>query len=300
MYLHETEYFKDVILDVANRSGISDEIVEKDYYVTLILKRLAEMKSDIVFKGGTSLSKAFHVIDRFSEDVDITFTEHIGSGRRKKLKYNILKPISEELGMPILNWDKIESDKDYNRYDFGYTSISGDESPEQPKVIVETALMSYSFPTEMKEITSIVYDQLHESDLSVMEEYELLPFQMRVQSLERTLIDKMFAICDYYMLKKENRNSRHLYDIYKIYPLINEDDGFKSLIGEVRLHRAKMSAKIAPSAQPDVDIISLVNSLYEEEFYRHDYEDKTAKLIYDDISYDMVIAHYKKLMGHFF
>ena len=298
--MHETEYFKDVILDVANRSGISDAIVEKDYYVTLILKRLAEMNSDIVFKGGTSLSKAFHVIDRFSEDVDITFTEHISSGRRKKLKYNILKPISEELGMPILNWDRIESDKDYNRYDFGYTSISEDESPEPPKVIVETALMSYSFPTEMREITSIVYDHLHESDRSVMEEYEFLPFQMRVQSLVRTFIDKMFAICDYYMLKKENRNSRHLYDIYKIQPLIHEDDGFKSLIDEVREHRAKMSEKIAPSARPDVDVLSLVRALCEEEFYRNDYEDKTSKLIYDDISYDTVIGYYKELMERLF
>lgn len=38
-----------------------------------------------MFKGGTSLSKAFHVIDRFSEDIDITFTEHLGESRRKKL-----------------------------------------------------------------------------------------------------------------------------------------------------------------------------------------------------------------------
>lgn len=298
--MHETEYFKDVILDVANRSGISDEIIEKDYYVTMILKRLSEMNTDIVFKGGTSLSKAFHVIDRFSEDVDITFTEHIGAGKRKKLKYNILKPISEELGMPILNWNEIESDRDYNRYDFGYKSISGEESPEPPKVIVETALMSYSFPTEIKEITSIVYDYLHESDKSVMEEYELLPFQMKVQALERTLIDKMFAICDYYMLKNESRNSRHLYDIYKIHPLIHEDEGFKSLIGEVREHRSKMSVKIAPSAQPDVDVISQVQSLCEEDFYRKDYEDKTSKLIYDDINYDTVIEYYKELMERFF
>lgn len=87
MYLHKEDYFKDIVMDVSNRSGITDDIIEKDYYITLILRELARRNAEIVFKGGTSLSKAHHIIDRFSEDVDITFTEHIGSARRKKLKY---------------------------------------------------------------------------------------------------------------------------------------------------------------------------------------------------------------------
>ena len=59
------------------------------------------MKLDnCVFKGGTSLSKGFHAIDRFSEDIDITFDEHIGESRRKKLKNVVLRGISEELGLP--------------------------------------------------------------------------------------------------------------------------------------------------------------------------------------------------------
>lgn len=67
-----------------------------------------------LFKGGTSLSKAYHVIDRFSEDIDITFEEHLGEGRRKKIKYQLLQPISEDLDLAIDNWKSIESDKDYN------------------------------------------------------------------------------------------------------------------------------------------------------------------------------------------
>lgn len=65
-------------------------VVEKDYYVTLILKLLAEQLDLCVFKGGTSLSKGFRVINRFSEDIDITFKEHIGESRRKKLKNVVL------------------------------------------------------------------------------------------------------------------------------------------------------------------------------------------------------------------
>ena len=63
------------------------------------------------------------MLNRFSEDVDITFSEHIGEAKRKKLKYNVMKEISEELDMPISNWDEIESDKNYNCYIFTYVPL---------------------------------------------------------------------------------------------------------------------------------------------------------------------------------
>ena len=113
MYLHkeDKELFRDIISLTSQKLGISEDIVEKDYYVTLILKKLSKIKYPVVFKGGTSLSKAFNVLNRFSEDIDITFSEHLGEARRKKLKYNILQPIAEELGLIIRNFDTIESDK---------------------------------------------------------------------------------------------------------------------------------------------------------------------------------------------
>ena len=84
MFLHEDrEMFADIIREVNTRTGIPANIIEKDYYVTIILYLLASKEPGIVFKGGTSLSKCYKLIDRFSEDIDITFTEHIGEGRRK-------------------------------------------------------------------------------------------------------------------------------------------------------------------------------------------------------------------------
>ena len=85
MYLHKENraLFRDAILLTSQRLEVSEDIVEKDYYVTLILKKLSLIEYPVVFKGGTSLSKAFQVIDRFSEDIDITFTEHLGEARRK-------------------------------------------------------------------------------------------------------------------------------------------------------------------------------------------------------------------------
>lgn len=115
MYLHDdTNLFLKVIHSVSDSLKILDAVVEKDYYVTLILKELAAASDKIVFKGGTSLSKAHKAINRFSEDVDISFTEYIGASRRKKLKYQIIAPIAQKLGVVISNLDKTQSDRDIN------------------------------------------------------------------------------------------------------------------------------------------------------------------------------------------
>lgn len=96
MYLHEDkEKFKELIELVSEETGKTVVVIEKDYYVTMILRLLSKELPNVVFKGGTSLSKGFKAINRFSEDIDITFDEHIGEARRKKLKNNVIKGISE-------------------------------------------------------------------------------------------------------------------------------------------------------------------------------------------------------------
>lgn len=52
--------------------------------------------------------------------------------------------------------------------------------------------------------------------LDLAERYGLMPFEITTQTIERTLVDKIFALCDYYIQGKTDRHSRHLYDIHKI------------------------------------------------------------------------------------
>ena len=80
----------------------------------MILKLLSEAEPGCVFKGGTSLSKCHHVIDRFSEDIDITFSDTLTQGQRKKLKNNVIANISKTLELPIPNWEETRSRRDYN------------------------------------------------------------------------------------------------------------------------------------------------------------------------------------------
>lgn len=304
MYLHKEnkELFRDIISIVSERKNVTTDIVEKDYYVTMILYLLSQKEIEIIFKGGTSLSKAYGVIDRFSEDIDITFKEHLGESRRKKLKYNILKPIAEDLEIEIKNWKDIESDKNYNHYDFYYNSVSDNSnfSGLSPFIKLETALMSYSFPTERRQISNYIYDTLKNEEPELIKKYNLIPFEMSVQCINRTLADKIFAVCDYYLQGKAQRNSRHLYDILKLLNYVEIDEEFVELMMKVREHRKTVGEKIAPAANENVDILQLAREIYDSRFYENDYHNTTENIISDEIDYSIVIERYIQVVKELF
>ena len=286
MYLHnDRELFEEIILAAGEKFSLESAIVEKDYYVTMILKELSRACDSDVFKGGTSLSKCFNIINRFSEDIDITFTEHIGESRRKKLKYNIIGSLSEKLDLPIANWNEIESDKDYNCYVFSYKPINNYMKDSlYPGIKLETALASYAFPTEIRSVDSYVRQFLEEDNAELIEEYGLQVFDMKVQSIERTFIDKVFALCDYYVQGKSIRYSRHLYDIYKLNSHIKKNEEFSELVKEVRIHRALLP--ICPTAKNGINIPKIIHEFCDKHFYEKDYSAITEYFINDFVTYE--------------
>lgn len=289
MLLHkEKELFREVVETTAVELKLPVSIVEKDYYVTMILKKLTEKAPKCVFKGGTSLSKCHHIIERFSEDIDISFSDTLTQGQRKKLKNNVIAEISAELGLPIMDWENTRSRRDYNCYTFSYEPLEG-HIPESliQGVKMEVSLGSLSFPTVQLPVDSYIYQFLCPENKALIAEYELEPFPMMLQSLERTFADKIFALCDYYMNGRIKRNSRHIYDIYMLYPKLNKDNSLKELIHEVRTHRAKMD--ICPSAQKGVDIEYLLQKIIEEKVYYDDYQNVTVHFQMKQVPYDEII-----------
>ena len=296
MYLHEDkEKFKELIEQVSEETGKTVVVIEKDYYVTMILRLLSKELPNVVFKGGTSLSKGFKAINRFSEDIDITFDEHIGEARRKKLKNNIIKEISETLNMPISNWRSTQSDRDYNVYYFSYESVIGLQDDRMLfSVKLETALGSYAFPTEKVMIGSYLGDLFknkNRQDLAL--KYMLDDFEMKLQSISRTYIDKIFALADYYIQGKSKRYSRHLYDIYKLSARLEMDKEFEKLVEEVREHRAKMP--ICPSAMPGIDVPAIITLFCDEDFYKEDYQSITSYFAADFIPYEDTIEKMREI-----
>ena len=251
-------------------------------------------------KARISLCKTYCYIkefEKFLNELNKNIgTEHLGEKKRKKLKYNVMKSISDELHIPIKNWDFIQSDRDLNSYLFDYTPLfKAPSSNLREGVKVETALVSYSFPTEKLQISSYIGDTLIEKDAELARQFHLAPFTMNVQSLSRTFIDKVYASCDYYIPGKSRRLSRHLYDLYKIFPKITFDDDFIKLVKEVKSHRASLS--ICPSAQDGINISELIYKYCTENYYKKDFEIISETLINEDVSYSEVLATIKIIAG---
>lgn len=100
-FLHnDKKSFAQAVELVVSKQNLSPKIVEKDYYVTMILRLLSERLPFIVFKGGTSLSKCHKAINRFSEDIDITIDTAISQGQKKKVK-EAIEEVSSLLGLSI-------------------------------------------------------------------------------------------------------------------------------------------------------------------------------------------------------
>ena len=297
MFLHEDkELFKDVIEATAESQSQPIAIVEKDYYVTMILKLLSEEVPDCVFKGGTSLSKCHHAIDRFSEDIDIAFSEDLTQGQRKNLKDKTIAGISRRLGLPISDWENARSRRDYNCYTFDYKPIGGYiQDSLLPGVKMEVSLGSVSFPTIKLLVDSYVYQYLQQENEDIIREYQLQPFEMTLQSLERTFADKVFAICDYYISGKIQRNSRHIYDLYMLLPRIDLTEEYKELVSEIRLHRAKLS--ICPSAQEGVVISEILEKIIKDEVYRSDYEAITIYFQHHPVGYKEAISAIRTIIA---
>lgn len=287
-YLHEDkEEFTNAVNLASERYGILPVVAEKDYYVTMILRGLSERLEFIVFKGGTSLSKCHKVIKRFSEDIDITIDTKLSQGQMKKLK-EVIKEIADELGLTIPNIDETRSRRSYNRYILEYNSvITEPDDAVQNAVLMETSFAEVSFPTVILPVHSYIGDMMIDEAPGELENFRLEPFEMKVQGLDRTLADKVFAICDYYMQDRVKKHSRHIYDIYKLLPIIPQTAEYKLLVKEVRNVRAQTN--ICPSAQPGVDVSGMLNFLIENNIYKEDYENITARILKEAVPYDVAI-----------
>ena len=279
-------FFNASITNAAKDLDILDVFIEKDYWLFLLLREIFKNNErGYVFKGGTSLSKCYGLIDRFSEDIDISYSDNfasINSGEIKRKFKGITKAI-KEIGLPIENADRLRWNRYFNQFVCPYDS-SFDGEGITKKIIIELAAQTPSFPSEQREISSFIgeyYKRINREDL--IKQYELEPFVIQVQSLTRTLVDKTFAICDYYLTNKCNRHSRHLYDINKLLDAIDLNDDLAKLFVEIREYRKNI--KVCYSVRENHKLYDLVNRIVVEQSFKKDYEGITMLLLYEKCSY---------------
>ncbi len=295
MNLHKNgQEFYDTLLAAGNHLNTSPAIVEKDYYVTMFLEALVKRVPNLIFKGGTSLSKCHKIINRFSEDVDLTLdADNQTQGNKRNLKYEIIE-VCNELGLELLNEGDIRSRRDYNRYEIKYP-IRFQGAGIKQYLLVETVFMVKSYPDEIKSATSMIYDFWRKiGDESAVVEYDMQPFDIRVQTLERTFVDKVFALCDYAVSNDTTGYSRHIYDLYKLLDKVALDENLKILVKEVREDRK--THERCYTAQDKYDIPKILQQIIDEKIYLKDYENVTEKVLFEDVSYEKAITAIEKII----
>ena len=295
---HDHEAFSELIIAASNELHIPPGIIEKDYYVTLALRELAARVKGMVFKGGTSLTKCYQILDRFSEDIDISYaaSEGIpGESRKRQLKKAVVSSI-ESMGFSIANLEETRSRRSYNCYRASYSSIYSPLLELKPELVIETYIALLPFPTVNRIADNYIYRFLKMTEQEELaEEFDIMPFEITTQSIERTLIDKVFALCDYYLSDKVDRHSRHLYDIYKIMEYTRPDASLSGLVQEVRSLREPLP--VCPSAKTGVCINDVLAEIVDKEVYRNDYETVTGKLLFTYVPYEVVIDGIKEIIS---
>ena len=297
MLHNDKDNFEQVILKVSSETGIEPAIIEKDYYVTLFLKRLVELQPNIIFKGGTSLSKCYKIINRFSEDIDLNIEtmNKPTEGQRKKLKENIVS-IIDEFGFVLENIENVKSRRNYNKYIIDYPTVFP-SSYLKERLLVETFVDIKAFPCERLQATSIIYDYLNDKGYhDLIAQYSLEPFELNVQVATRTFIDKLYALGDYYLDDTVQEHSRHIYDLYKLSDIVSLNADLKQLVSEVFEERKPIER--CRSAKDGVDMNALLQEIIDKDVYKKDYEELTSKMLFEEVPYSTAIKTLQKIVDH--
>jgi len=251
---------------IAGEKGMTPFAVEKDWWVSRTLEIIFQMDiaKHLVFKGGTSLSKAWKLIHRFSEDIDLALDKEffegfegdisktqIGKLRKvagayttgtffEELKNEFQKKGFKELDFKVIGAD--DSDQDPRIIEIYYPNIIAQPSEYiLPRVQLEVTCRSLREPFSVQTFGSLV-DEVYAG-----REFAEPLFEVPTVNPERTFLEKVFLLHEEFHRPAEKRRvdrlSRHLYDVYQLTKsgvteiAISDKDLYETIVA----HRYKFS-----------------------------------------------------------
>ena len=232
------EILEELILNINNRTGIRSDILEKDYYVCLVLKDLAskQKKLQAYFKGGTAVYKILNHMNRFSEDIDLTVKvndDESNNSNKTRLKKSAFGYVIDGLElMKEESVDKKGSITSFYKYDslFNLNDLFKSE-----RLQIEATSFTISEPVCKYIIEPLIYKYATDEEKNILKEkYNISEFEIETIKLERIFIDKIFAIEFYYERGMYEDVSKHLYDISI---MIKNEDIKKMLLDKYQLKK---------------------------------------------------------------
>jgi hypothetical protein len=225
MRLHiDTELFSTLIAFAAEHFRISQTFIEKDYWITRALQRMSQNPNaeKVVFKGGTSLSKAYRLTNRFSEDIDIAViaADSFSGNQLKMLIKRLAKDMANELEEKVVAGETSKGSRFYKAI-YLYPNLVGLTSPtvKAGQLLIEINTYGNPYPYIKQKVTSFIADYLtaiNRQDL--IEEYGLKPFSINVLDKRRTIAEKLVSLIRFSfeedIQKSLAAKIRHFYDLY--------------------------------------------------------------------------------------
>jgi hypothetical protein len=255
----------EILNQATELTGLPAIAIEKDWWVSLCLNASFSLpySEHIVFKGGTSLSKGWDLIERFSEDIDLAidrnffgFEGDISKTQIRKLRKQSCEFISTEylkdLTQTLTDWGAItecelfaqpvnDSDKDPQVIEIHYNSVVDTSEYLPQRVLIEISSRSLMEPTESREINSILSVNFPKMDFATD------TFKIPTVLPQRTFLEKIFLLHEEFSQESEkiriDRLSRHLYDLER---LMDTQHGLtalqdKKLYDNIVAHREKFN-----------------------------------------------------------
>lgn len=229
MKLCESADFRDAILAAKEHFanfGLTEAFIEKDYYVTEALRIVAtQWPTQVIFKGGTSLSKGWKLIERFSEDIDLflnkdAFTPRLGESLAERELKAIETAVSQHPRLTLIPSQSQSKRGIYRHSYFSYPQEISGVATISDRLFLEVGTRSGTYPVETVSLSSYLAEFLGEIGNSLNAEDES-SFPMVLLHFRRTFVEKLFAIhakVRQYQREEVSLGSatRHYYDLFSL------------------------------------------------------------------------------------
>ncbi len=228
MNLHlDKDNFEGAIVATAEYFKIPEIFIEKDYWVTYALYELfhSEVKDLIVFKGGTSLSKCYKVIERFSEDIDLVVVKNdIDTGNDLKRK---LKAVTDVIDNSIL--EQVPNDPNNNKkgslrkivYSYPKVGVKGAFGEVRETIVLEVSHLGNFEPNIVKPICTLIADYIKTTpNVELITQFGLADFEVKTLAIERTFCEKIISLIRFSYTENPlddlSKKVRHTYDLHQL------------------------------------------------------------------------------------
>ena len=224
MKLHtNNKLFQEAIIATAQQQNIKEIFIEKDYWVTLILKTVfeSEIGKETIFKGGTALSKCNNLIKRFSEDIDLVVSRNPSkTGNQLKKKLKTISKCVEKIVPEIVVEGIINKKGMIRKTAHSYEKqFSGKFGQIRNVIVIESSWLGNYEPYEKGTVSSMIYEMMKEmKQQELIDKYEMNPFEVNVLSPQRTICEKIMSLVRFSYsenpIEDLNNKIRHIYDIH--------------------------------------------------------------------------------------